>query len=336
MSENYKKAGVDVNAGYAAVDLMKKYVEGIGGFGGLFNLDISGIKKPVLVAGADGVGTKLKLAFLTNKHVTVGTDCVAMCVNDVVCQGARPLFVLDYIACGKIIPEKIATIVKGVAAGAAQCGAKLIGGETAEMPGFYPDDEYDLAGFAVGIADRDKLITPEKVRPGNYIIGLASSGVHSNGFSLIRKIFKAETKLGQKNLLERIPGLNFSLAEMLMTPTKIYVNPILDLISRVNVNGISHITGGGFYENVPRALPEGLRAKIKLDRMSVPFIFRVIMERGNVPLKEMYATFNMGIGMIVIVDKKDAVKAIDLLESRGERAYLIGVVAEGKRGVELL
>jgi phosphoribosylformylglycinamidine cyclo-ligase len=337
LSDNrYKKSGVDVNAGYAAVNLMKKYVEGIGGFGGLYNLDLTGIKRPVLVAGTDGVGTKLKIAFLMNKHDTIGIDCVAMCVNDIICQGAKPLFFLDYIACGKLIPEKIAEIVKGVAEGAKASGAKLIGGETAEMPGFYSENEYDLAGFAVGIADKDKLIVPEKVKRGNYIIGIASSGVHSNGFSLIRKIFKSDEKLGQKYLTDKIPGLNASLGEMLLTPTKIYVKSILNLISRVNVNGICHVTGGGFYENIPRALPDGLRAKVKLNRMSVPFIFRVIMERGNVPLKEMYGAFNMGIGMVVIVDKKDAIRSIEILEENGENAYLIGIVADGKKGVELI
>jgi phosphoribosylformylglycinamidine cyclo-ligase len=315
---------------------MKKYVEGIGGFGGIYNLDLTGIRRPVLVAGTDGVGTKLKIAFLMNKHDTIGIDCVAMCVNDIICQGAKPLFFLDYIACGKLIPERIAEIVKGVAEGAKASGAKLIGGETAEMPGFYSENEYDLAGFAVGIADKDRLIVPEKVKRGNYIIGIASSGVHSNGFSLIRKIFKSDTKLGQKYLTDKIPGLNASLGEMLLTPTKIYVKSILNLISRVNVNGVCHVTGGGFYENIPRALPDGLRAKVKLNRMSVPFIFRVIMERGNVSLKEMYGTFNMGIGMVVIVNKEDAIRSIEILEENGENAYLIGIVADGKKGVELI
>ncbi|MBR7082052.1 MAG: phosphoribosylformylglycinamidine cyclo-ligase [Oscillospiraceae bacterium] len=325
-SESYKAAGVDVTAGYRAVELMKKHVlrtktsgvaDDIGGFGGLFIPDISGMREPVLVSGTDGVGTKLKLAFLQNKHDTVGIDCVAMCVNDIVCCGAKPLFFLDYIACGKNEPERIAEIVSGVAEGCVQSGAALIGGETAEMPGFYPADEYDLAGFAVGIADREKIFDKNNVRAGDTIIALPSSGVHSNGFSLVRKIFGEDDLKGD-------------MGARLLTPTKIYVNDILTLSENVKIKSCAHITGGGFYENIPRALPDGVCASIEKAGVRVPEIFSIIMEKGGVPERDMFNTFNMGVGMCVIVDKSDADAALRLLPE----AYILGECREGE-GVEL-
>ena len=337
-SESYKAAGVDITAGYTAVELMKTHiartmtsgvVSGIGGFGGLFELDLEGIAKPVLVSGTDGVGTKLKIAFVLDKHDTVGIDCVAMCVNDVVCCGAKPLFFLDYIAVGKNIPEKVASIVSGVAQGCVQSGAALIGGETAEMPGFYPQDEYDLAGFAVGVVDKDKIIDITKIGQGDVIIGLSSSGVHSNGFSLVRKI------IGTDRLSVYSDELSMTIGECLLTPTKIYVKPILELLSKVKVKGISHITGGGFYENIPRSLPQGLMAVIDKNSLNIPPIFNMIQRLGGISQRDMYNTFNMGTGMSVIVDKNDADKALDILRQSGEDAVVIGQVQKGDLGVNI-
>lgn len=345
MSKSYKDAGVDVNAGYEAVKLMKSHVQrtvlngvlsGIGGFGGLFEIP-SGYKKPVLVSGTDGVGTKLKIAFLMDKHDTIGQDCVAMCVNDIICAGARPLFFLDYLAVGKNFPDKIADIVKGVADGCVLSEAALIGGETAEMPGFYPVDEYDLAGFAVGIVEKDEIIDKNKVKAGDVLIGISSSGIHSNGYSLVRKVFGlngADAVLHISEPLEKLGGK--TLGEALLEPTRIYVKPILKLIKDVGVNAISHITGGGFIENIPRMLPDRLRARVYKGMWDVMPIFDLIKETGNIPEEDMYNTFNMGIGMIVAVDgaKKDA--AISCLNESGEAAYIIGEVIEGLNGVEIL
>ena len=330
-SESYAAAGVDITAGYKAVELMKKYVartvtEGVcsdvGGFGGLFELP-EGLKKPVLVSGTDGVGTKLKLAFIMDKHDTVGIDCVAMCVNDVICSGAKPLFFLDYIACGKNVPEKIADIVKGVAEGCVQSGSALIGGETAEMPGFYPVDEYDLAGFSVGVVDKEKILNNKEMQEGDIIIALPSSGVHSNGFSLVRKVFDVENA-DIKTPLERLGGK--SIGETLLTPTKIYVKPILALLEEVKVKGISHITGGGFYENIPRSIPDGLGAKVNKSAVKILPIFSLLQETGNIPERDMFNTFNMGVGMSVVVNKEDADKAIEILKANGEDAYIIGEI----------
>ena len=340
-SESYKAAGVDVTAGYKAVELMKQHVArtmagskmlgGIGGFGGLLELDLSGMKNPVLCAGTDGVGTKLKLAFLMDKHDTVGIDCVAMCVNDIICCGAKPLLFLDYIACGKNIPEKIATIVSGVAEGCVQAGCVLNGGETAEMPGFYPEDEYDLAGFSVGAVDKSKVLDSGRVRPGDVIVGLASSGVHSNGFSLVRKVFKVEEP---GVLSHRYADLGTTLGEALLTPTKIYVKPVLAVLDAVDVKSISHITGGGFYENIPRALPEGCRAVIEKRHTGAP-LFDMIAKAGDIPERDMYNTFNMGIGMMLVVGNADAQKTVDILNGCGEKAAVIGHIAKGEKGVEL-
>ena len=330
-SESYAAAGVDITAGYKAVELMKKYVartvtEGVcsdvGGFGGLFELP-EGLKKPVLVSGTDGVGTKLKLAFIMDKHDTVGIDCVAMCVNDVICSGAKPLFFLDYIACGKNVPERIADIVKGVAEGCVQSGSALIGGETAEMPGFYPVDEYDLAGFSVGVVDKEKILNNKEMQEGDVIIALPSSGVHSNGFSLVRKVFDVENA-DIKTPLERLGGK--SIGETLLTPTKIYVKPILALLEEVKVKGISHITGGGFYENIPRSIPDGLGAKVNKSAVKILPIFTLLQETGNIPERDMFNTFNMGVGMSVVVNKEDAQKAIEILKANGEDAYIIGEI----------
>ena len=339
-SESYKEAGVDITAGYKAVELMKAHIartmtkgvcSGIGGFGGLFELDLTGITKPVLVSGTDGVGTKLKMAFLADKHDTVGIDCVAMCVNDVICAGAKPLFFLDYIAVGKNFPEKIASIVSGVAEGCVQSGAALIGGETAEMPGFYPEDEYDLAGFTVGVVDKDKIIDNSKMKAGVVIIALPSSGVHSNGFSLVRKVFDVENA-DIKTPVAELGGK--SVCETLLTPTKIYVKPVLALLDAVDsVVGISHITGGGFYENIPRSIPDGLSAKIDRSAVKVLPIFELIAKTGNIPERDMFNTFNMGVGMSIILDKKDAQKALEVLKDNGEDAYIIGEVVEGDDGV---
>ncbi|MBO4860436.1 MAG: phosphoribosylformylglycinamidine cyclo-ligase [Clostridia bacterium] len=329
-SESYARAGVDITAGYRAVELMKKHIAStvtpgvcsdVGGFGGLFRLDLDGISKPILVSGTDGVGTKLKLAFIADKHDTVGIDCVAMCVNDVVCCGARPLFFLDYIACGKNVPERIADIVKGVCDGCVQAGAALIGGETAEMPGFYPENEYDLAGYCTGIVDEDKVIDNRTMREGDVIIALPSSGVHSNGFSLVRKVFDVERSDITKPLA-RLGGR--SVLETLLVPTKIYVKPVLALIEKIKVKGISHITGGGFYENIPRSIPSGLCAVINKSAVQVPEIFRLIQETGDIPERDMFNTFNMGVGMSIVVAAEDADAALRILGSCGENAYVIG------------
>ena len=337
-SESYKEAGVDVTAGYKAVELMKKHVaktmtagalSGIGGFGGLYELDLTGITKPVLVSGTDGVGTKLKIAFLMDKHDTVGIDCVAMCVNDIICCGAKPQFFLDYIAVGKNYPEKVAQIVSGVAEGCIQSGAALIGGETAEMPGFYPVDEYDLAGFAVGVVDKDKILKPETQKAGDVMIAIASSGIHSNGFSLVRKVFT----VNEQNLARHNSELGAPLGSVLLTPTKIYVKAIMSLIEKVNVKAISHITGGGFYENIPRSLPKGLSAKIERSAVQVLPIFNVIAETGKIPERDMFNTFNMGVGMTVVVDKNDADKAVETLKAAGENAYILGELVESEEGV---
>jgi phosphoribosylformylglycinamidine cyclo-ligase len=340
-SESYAASGVDITAGYKAVELMKEHVartmlaghsSDIGGFGGLFELDIKDMPHPVLVSGTDGVGTKLKLAFLMDKHDTVGIDCVAMCVNDVICCGAKPLFFLDYIACGKNVPERIADIVKGVAEGCMQAGAALVGGETAEMPGFYPANEYDLAGFAVGVVDEEKIIDHNTMRPGDAIIALPSSGVHSNGFSLVRKVFDVE-KADLTSPLEELGGK--ALGETLLTPTKIYVKPILSLLGAVDVRGISHITGGGFYENIPRCIPEGLGAKIEKSAVKTPPIFGLIQKAGNISERDMFNTFNMGVGMCVIVPEAQAQKALELLKCAGEQAYVIGEIVKSKEKIEL-
>lgn len=340
-SESYKAAGVDITAGYKAVDLMKEHIaktktsgviSGIGGFGGLFGLDLSGIKNPVLVSGTDGVGTKLKMAFLMDKHDTVGIDCVAMCVNDIICCGAKPLFFLDYIAVGKNVPEKVASIVSGVADGCVQSGCALIGGETAEMPGFYPEDEYDLAGFSVGITDKDKLLDNSAVKEGDVIIGLKSSGVHSNGFSLVRKIFDVENK-DIKTPLEFLGGK--SIGETLLAPTKIYVKPMCALFEKVTVKAVSHITGGGFYENIPRSIPKGFGAKIDKNALEILPIFTLLQKEGNIPERDMFNTFNMGIGMSVIVDKNDADKSLEILNANGADAYIIGETVKSDESVKI-
>ncbi|MBQ8209900.1 MAG: phosphoribosylformylglycinamidine cyclo-ligase [Clostridia bacterium] len=341
-SESYKEAGVDITAGYKAVELMKQHIartmtkgsmSDIGGFGGLFELDLTGISKPVLVSGTDGVGTKLKLAFIMDKHDTVGIDCVAMCVNDIICCGAKPLFFLDYIACGKNVPERIADIVSGVAEGCVQSGAALIGGETAEMPGFYPVDEYDLAGFSVGVVDKDKVVNNKSITEGDVIIALPSSGVHSNGFSLVRKVFDVENA-DIKTPREELGGK--SIGETLLTPTKIYVKPMLALFDEVTVKGVSHITGGGFYENIPRTIPEGLGAKIDKASIRILPIFDLIAKTGNIPERDMFNTYNMGVGMSVIVAKEDADKALDVLKANGEDAYIIGEVIKSEEGVVIV
>lgn len=338
-SNSYKDAGVDVTAGYKAVELMKQYVartttkgvlDGIGGFGGLFELDMTGINKPVLVSGTDGVGTKIKIAFLLDKHDTVGIDCVAMCVNDIICCGAKPQFFLDYIACGKNYPEKIAQIVSGVAEGCVQAGCALIGGETAEHPGLMPDEDYDLAGFSVGVVDKDKIIDPSKQKAGDVMIAIKSSGVHSNGFSLVRKVFDVSEESLAKTY-DELGGK--TLGEVLLTPTRIYVKAIMSLLGSVNVKSISHITGGGFYENIPRSLPKGLSAKISRKDVQVLPIFDLIAKTGNIPERDMFNTFNMGVGMTVVVDKADADKAIEAIKAAGEDAYVLGELIEADYGV---
>ena len=338
-SESYKAAGVDITAGYQAVELMKKHIartvtagamSDIGGFGGLFEMDLTGITKPVLVSGTDGVGTKLKLAFLMDKHDTVGIDCVAMCVNDIICCGAKPLFFLDYIAVGKNFPEKVAAIVSGVAEGCVQSGAALIGGETAEMPGFYPEDEYDLAGFAVGVVDKDKILDNKTMEAGDVVIALPSSGVHSNGFSLVRRVFDVENA-DIKTPLAELGGK--SLGETLLAPTKIYVKPMLALFEEVKVKAVSHITGGGFYENIPRSIPKGFGAKIDKSAMRIPPIFKLLAEKGNIPERDMFNTFNMGVGMSVVVAKADAEKALEILKANGEDAYIMGEIIPSEEGV---
>ena len=340
-SESYAAAGVDITAGYKAVELMKSHIartvtsgvcSDVGGFGGLFELDTTGIEKPVLVSGTDGVGTKLKLAFLMDKHDTVGIDCVAMCVNDIICCGAKPLFFLDYIACGKNVPEKIASIVSGVAEGCVQSGAALIGGETAEMPGFYPVDEYDLAGFSVGVVDKAKILDPSTMKPGDIVIALPSSGVHSNGFSLVRKVFDVENS-DIKSPREELGGK--SIGETLLTPTKIYVKPVHKLLEEVKVKGISHITGGGFYENIPRSIPDGLGAVIERKAVRVLPIFDLIAKEGNISERDMFNTFNMGVGMSVVVAPEDADKALEILKANGEDAYIIGKTEKSERKITI-
>ncbi|HIR54992.1 MAG TPA: phosphoribosylformylglycinamidine cyclo-ligase [Candidatus Scatomorpha intestinigallinarum] len=339
-SASYKAAGVDITAGYRAVELMKKHVQrterpgvlgGLGGFGGLFLPNLAGMKEPVLVSGTDGVGTKLKIAFLLGKHDTVGIDCVAMCVNDIVCSGAEPLFFLDYIACGRNVPERIAEIVAGVAEGCVQAGAALIGGETAEMPGFYPEDEYDLAGFAVGLVDRERILDSSAMREGDALIALPSSGVHSNGFSLVRRVFEVEG-----GALERYePELGRTLGEALLEPTRIYVKPVLALLRSARVSAISHITGGGFYENVPRALAPGFTARIEKAKLKTPPLFSLIARAGEIPERDMYNTFNMGVGMLAAVAAEDADAAVRCLRENGVEAYVCGEVERGEGGVEL-
>ncbi len=340
-SDVYAAAGVDITAGYKSVELMKKHIKrtmtkgvcsDIGGFGGLFELDLEGIEKPVLVSGTDGVGTKLKIAFILNKHDTIGIDCVAMCVNDIICSGAKPLIFLDYIACGKNYPEKIAEIVSGVAEGCVQAGCALIGGETAEMPGFYPVDEYDLAGYSTGVVDKKKIIDNKTMAEGDVIIALASSGVHSNGFSLVRKVFDVE-KEDITLPCEELGGK--SIGETLLTPTKIYVKPVLKLLEEIKVKGISHITGGGFYENIPRSIPDGLGAKINKASVKILPIFNLLAKRGNISERDMFNTFNMGVGMSIVVKKEDADKAIEILTACGEDAYVIGEIVKSDSKIEI-
>ena len=339
-SDSYKAAGVDVTAGYRAVELMKQHVastntpgvlSGIGGFGGLFRPDFSGMEEPVLVSGTDGVGTKLKIAFLMDKHDTVGIDCVAMCANDVACAGAQPLFFLDYIAVGKNVPEKVADIVAGVAAGCRQAGCALIGGETAEMPGFYPADEYDLAGFCVGMADRAKIIDGSRVRPGDALVAVASSGVHSNGFSLVRKVFD----VNEINLKVYVDELGMTLGEALLTPTKIYVKPLLALMQAVEVRAVSHITGGGFYENIPRMLSGSVNAVVEKASVRVLPIFDVLKVRGGIPERDMYNTFNMGVGLMCVVPADQADEAVRILTGAGETAYIVGEITAGDGSVAI-
>ncbi|MBR3243353.1 MAG: phosphoribosylformylglycinamidine cyclo-ligase [Parasporobacterium sp.] len=340
-SEAYAQAGVDITAGYKAVELMKQHIartitkgvcSDVGGFGGLFELDLEGITKPVLVSGTDGVGTKLKLAFLMDKHDTVGIDCVAMCVNDIICVGAKPLFFLDYIACGKNVPERIAEIVKGVSEGCVQSGAALIGGETAEMPGFYPENEYDLAGYSTGVVDKAKIIDNKTMKAGDVLIALPSSGVHSNGFSLVRKVFDVENS-DIKSPVAELSGK--SVGETLLTPTRIYVKPVLALLEQVAVKGISHITGGGFYENIPRSIPDGLGAKIEKAAVQVLPIFNLIAKTGKISERDMFNTFNMGVGMSITVAKEDADKAVSLLKENGEEAYVIGEIVKADSKIEI-
>ena len=345
MAENaYKQAGVDVEAGYESVRLIKDDVKrttipgvigGIGGFGGLFEVP-KGYDNPVLVSGTDGVGTKLRVAFLMDKHDTIGQDCVAMCVNDVACSGAKPLFFLDYLAVGKNVPEKIAEIVKGVADGCVLAGCALVGGETAEMPGFYPEDEYDLAGFSVGVVEKSKITDGANAKAGDVLIGIASSGIHSNGYSLVRKLFGLNDDNAKETLNTYSDKLGKKIGEELLTPTKIYVKPLLKLIEEVGINTVSHITGGGFIENVPRMLPDGLKAVIKKGTWKVLPVFDLMQEKGNIPERDMYNTFNMGIGMIVAVDADKAQAAMQCLESMGETAYIIGNLSEGEKGVEIV
>ena len=331
-SESYKASGVDITAGYKAVELMKSHIArtltagalgGVGGFGGLFELDVKGMEQPVLVSGTDGVGTKLKLAFDQNKHDTVGIDCVAMCVNDVIVCGAKPLFFLDYIACGKNVPEKIASIVAGVCEGCVQSGASLIGGETAEMPGFYPEDEYDLAGFCVGVVDKKKILDKTAVRPGDALIALPSTGVHSNGFSLVRKIIAG--------LDLNMPFGDSTLGQTLLTPTKIYVKDVLPLVEQGLIKSAAHITGGGFFENIPRALPEGMSAKVDKAAVKTPEIFRFLQEKGNIPERDMFNTFNMGVGMALVASPEKAEKVLSLCPG----SYVLGEIVEGNEGVIL-
>ena len=337
-SKSYAAAGVDITAGYKSVELMKSHIartktsgclDDVGGFGGCFGLDLKGIEEPVLVSGTDGVGTKIKLAMLLDRHNTIGIDCVAMCVNDIICCGAKPQFFLDYIACGKNIPEKIAQIVSGVADGCVQAGCSLIGGETAEHPGLMPEEEYDLAGFSVGVVDKDKILQPDTQKAGDVLIAIKSSGVHSNGFSLVRKVFD----VNEQNLSMHFDDLGMTLGECLLTPTRIYVKAVSSLLDTVTVKSISHITGGGFYENIPRSLPKNLAAKIERNAVQVLPIFDLIKRTGDIPERDMFNTFNMGVGMIVSVDKNDADKAVAALNAAGEQAYILGELVESEEGV---
>lgn len=339
---DYKSSGVDIEAGYKSVELMKQYVKttmrpevlgGLGGFSGAFSLEkIKDMEKPTLVSGTDGVGTKIKLAFLMDKHDTIGIDCVAMCVNDVACAGGEPLFFLDYIACGRNIPEKIATIVKGVAEGCKQSDAALVGGETAEHPGLMPEDEYDLAGFAVGVVERKDLITGENIKPGDVLVGIASSGVHSNGFSLVRKVFD----MTKESLDTYYDELGKTLGEALLAPTRIYVKAMKSVKNAgVKVKGCSHITGGGFYENIPRMLPDGIRAVVKKDSYEVPAIFRLMQKKGNITDEMMYNTYNMGLGMVLALDPADVDKTLEALKAAGETAYVVGTCEAGEKGVTI-
>ena len=341
MPIDYKASGVDVDAANKEVDLLKDivkktYSKGVlselGGFSGIFELDINEYKNPVLVSGTDGVGTKLKLAFMMDKHDTVGIDCVAMCANDILCQGAKPLFFLDYIATGKLIPEKMAQIVSGVAKGCLESECALIGGETAEMPGFYSNGEYDIAGFCVGVVDKQKIITGENIKPGDIILGLPSSGVHSNGFSLIRKLFFEDNKYKVDDYIEEFGK---TLGEELLTPTRIYVKEVLDLLKNYEIKAMSHITGGGFYENIPRMLNDGLRAVINMSEFSTPAVFQYIQKLGEIEIKEMYRTFNMGIGLVMVLDQEIANNIISQYESRSEKIYIVGEIIEGERGIDL-
>ena len=340
-SASYAAAGVDITAGYRAVELMKQHVartmtagmaENIGGFGGLFELDTAGMKNPCLVSGTDGVGTKIRIAQLLDKHDTIGIDCVAMCVNDVICCGAKPLFFLDYIACGRNVPEKIASIVSCVAEGCVQAGAALVGGETAEHPGMMAEDDYDLAGFTVGVVDRDKVVDKNKMAAGDVVIALPSTGIHSNGFSLVRRVFRVETA-DLRAPIEALGGRG--LGEALLTPTRIYVKPILALLEQVEVHGISHITGGGFYENIPRSIPDGLGAKIEKAALRTPPVFDFLARSGNIPERDMFNTFNMGVGMDVVVPKEQADKALAVLREQGEDAYVMGEIVSGEERVVL-
>ncbi|NLY42676.1 MAG: phosphoribosylformylglycinamidine cyclo-ligase [Clostridiaceae bacterium] len=344
MNSAYKAAGVDVEAGYEAVRRMKEHVSktfipgvlsDIGGFGGLFELDIRKYSNPVLVSGTDGVGTKLKIAFIMDKHDTVGQDCVAMCVNDIVCSGAKPLFFLDYIAVGKNKPKKVAEIVKGVADGCLQAGCALIGGETAEMPGFYPEGEYDLAGFAVGIVEKDEIIDGSCTKKGDVLIGLASSGIHSNGYSLVRKLFNLNGYEDEKKLERYVESLGRTVGEELLTPTRIYVKPVLELMKKVPVHAIAHITGGGFIENIPRMLPENLCARVQKGTWDILPIFSILQSLGNISERDMFNTFNMGIGMVLAVESGQADTAVKILKDSGQTAYIIGEVTEGSNGVEI-
>ena len=340
-SESYAAAGVDITAGYKAVELMKKHVartrnegclDDVGGFGGCFGLNVAGMEEPVLVSGTDGCGTKVKLAILMDKHDTIGIDAVAMCVNDIICVGAKPLFFLDYIACGKNVPEKIAAIVSGVAEGCVQSGAALIGGETAEHPGMMPVEDYDLAGFAVGVVDKKKILDNTKMAEGDVIIALPSTGIHSNGFSLCRKVFDIDNNNPDIYVpREELGGK--TVAESLLVPTRIYVKPVLALLEKVNVKGISHITGGGFYENIPRSIPDGLMAKVEKKAIKVLPIFDVIAKTGNIPERDMFNTYNMGVGMSIVVSKADVDSALDILKAHGEDAYVIGEIVKGDEGV---
>lgn len=338
----YRDSGVDIKAGYEAVKLMRQHVKStfrkevltdIGGFGGLFSLDVERFKKPVLVSGTDGVGTKLKIAFMMDKHDTVGIDCVAMCVNDIICSGAEPLFFLDYIACGRLLPEKAALIVEGVARGCREAGCSLIGGETAEMPGFYPDGEYDIAGFAVGVVDRDRIIDGSSIRSGDIVIGLPSSGLHSNGFSMVRKIFFSMAKLSTGDY---IPELGCTLGEELLKPTRIYAGTVLELIENFEIKGIAHITGGGFFENLPRVLPKGKDIIVRRGSWEVPPVFHLIQKTGDVDEREMFSTFNMGIGLVLITSPYEGDKLVSLLKTRGEKACIIGEVVDGNGEVKVI